>query len=325
MNIAQTAEFRRSLEHFRHLLFHYQMESGSVQNIFQFFEQDKSMGRFEALRELDPNLMSQLLAREYVIQARKAKSPDKAREHLETALNLDPNCPEACFEYASLSDTPETAMMWYQRSVDAAESLIGRERIEELMAQFPDKPWQQVETLTYLKAKVCLAEKLFRHGYYEAAALRFRELLDLYPADELNLRHYLMVCLLAENQLQEAEKLLAAYRGDCSAAWYYCRSFLFFKREGGSRKAKRSLLRAFSRNLWVSVFLLGIEKMPKRTVERKNETVNSGNKTTLKEGSRKEALDAVQCIAPAFCEDAQLVVWVWETLKSMPLDEDPVI
>jgi tetratricopeptide (TPR) repeat protein len=317
MSTTQTQEFKDSLEHFRNLLFHYQLESGSIQKIFQFFESDKTSGRFDALRELDPNLMTQLLAREYVNQARRAKNPAKARAHLETALHLDPNCPEACFELASISENPESAMMWYQRSIAAAENLVGKVRLAELLAKNPDKPWLEVETLTYLKAYVCLAEKLFRHGYYDAAAKLFKELLQISPSDELKLRHYLMVCLLVEQKITEAEKLLANYRGDATATWYYCKAFLHFKREGDSRKARRNLIRAFSRNLWIAVFLLGIEEMPTKK-ERMQEVIDG---STFTEGSRQEAFHAVQCIAPAFCEDSLLIVWVWEMLRLVSGEE----
>ena len=326
MDITHTAEFRHNLEQFRHLLFHLQMECGSVHHILQFFKEEKSMEHFDTLKELDPKLMSQLLAREYVLEARNAPDTKKARQALETALELDPFCPEACIELASLSDSPEAAMMWYQKSMDATTALLGDERLAELFQKFKAKPWQQVETHTYFKAKICLAEKLFRNGYYEVACLHFQELLDLNPTDDLNLRHYLMVCFLCENKLKEAGQLNGQFRGDCSARWYYCKAFLYFKQEGDSRKSRRALHRAFRRNLWTPVYLLGLEDMPDpshhKNVKEKAfaATGNLQQEPAFKEGSRKEAVDCVQCVAPVFCEDSKLVLWVWEVLKSVAED-----
>ena len=312
MDVFPLAEQQQSLEQFRHLLFHLQMECGSIHHLFRFFKEEEDLRHFDALKELDPNLMPQLLAREYVLEARKAKSPEKAREHLETALQLDPNCPEACLELAALSDTAEASMMWYQKSMDATKALFGEKRMAELMEAFRSNPWKQVETHTYFKAKVNLAEKLFRTGYYEVAILHFQELLALDPKDNLQLRHYLLTSFLCENRLDDAMQLIRQFPNELSATWYFCRAFLRFKQDGDSRRSRRALNRAFQRNLWVTVYLLGMEKMPPAHLmtHRKKEK-------PLREGSRLEAADCVRCIGPAFCEDSELVYWVWEVLKGM--------
>ncbi|MBK9015808.1 MAG: hypothetical protein IPM82_18070 [Saprospiraceae bacterium] len=159
MQVSPSAETRRSLEQFRHLLFHLQMECGSIHHIFRFFKEESSFQHFDALKELDPMLMPQLLAREHVLEARKSISPEVAREHLRTALELDPQCPEACLELAGLADSAEAAMMWYQRSMEASAKLLGPEMLADLMEDFKQKPWKQVETHTWFKAKVSLSEK----------------------------------------------------------------------------------------------------------------------------------------------------------------------
>ncbi len=311
MQVTPAADTRRSLEQFRHLLFHLQMECGSIHDIFRFFKEESSFQHFDALKELDPNLMPQLLAREHVLEARKSTSLEAAREHLRTALQLDPLCPEACLELAGLADTAEAAMMWYQRSMDATAKLLGPEMLSDLMEDFKKKPWKQVETHTWFKAKVSLSEKLFRNGYYETAALHFREILALNPADDLELRPYLLTALLCENKLEEAKLLTLSCEDDFSPKWYFGKAFLRFKEQGDTRSSRRSLLRALQRNLWVSVFLLGMEDMPSaRLVERRKDK-------GFKPGSRLEAADCVKCIGLAFCEDTRLQNWMWEVLKGM--------
>jgi hypothetical protein len=37
----------------------------------------------------------------------------------------------------------------------------------------------------------------------------------------------------------------------------------------------------------------------------------------FQEGSRKEAVECVRCVAPAFCDDSKLVCWAWERLKEV--------
>ena len=288
------------------------MECGSLHDLLHFFRKEESFKHFDALKEMDPNLMPQLLAREYVLEARKAESPEMARQHLELALQLDPHCPEACLELASLSGSPEASMMWYQKCMDATAVLLGSPRMAELIEEFRSKPWQQVETHTYFKAKVSLAEILFRNGYYDVASLHFEELLALDPTDELRLRHYLLTAMLCENRLDDALQLTQQFQDDLSAIWYFCRAFLRFKQEGDTRRSRRVLNRAFQRNLWVPVYLLGMEKMPPARLMD-----NRKKDKPFRVGSRLEAADCVKCIGPAFCEDTNLVYWVWEVLKEM--------
>ncbi|MBI5914584.1 MAG: hypothetical protein HY842_04345 [Bacteroidetes bacterium] len=310
MLMTPSADTRRSLEQFRHLLFHLQMECGSIHHILRFFKDEASFQHFDALKALDPNLMPQLLAREHVLEARKSDTPDKAREHLQAALELDPQCPEACLELATLSESPEASMMWYQRSMDATLMLLGPERMAELMEDFRLKPWIQVETHTWFKAKVSLSEKLFRNGYYETAALHFREILELNPTDDLELRPYLLTALLCDHQLADARRLVDDFNENFSTKWLFCRAFLRFMEEGDTRNARRTLQRALQRNLWVPVFLLGVEEMPPaRLMEHRKKS------KPFKHGTRLEAADCVKCVGLAFCEDAKLQLWLWEVLK----------
>lgn len=309
MTITPTAGVQRSLEQFRHLILHLQMECGSVQDIFNFFQEENSMAQFDTLMEMDPQLMTQLLAREYVLEARRESTVDKARRHLEKALQLDPNCPEACLELAKLSVTPESAMMWYKRSMDATLELLGPNMMHEMLEKFKKNPWQQVEIHTFIKAKASLAEKLFQNGYFETAIGHFEELLELNPSDDLNIRQFLMVSYLQENRCENAAQLFQRFRGDCAASWLFCKALLQYKLEGNTRRSRRSLCRAFKRNLWVPVYLLGLKTMPASKLPLKN--------NNWKVGSKEEAVDCVKCIAFAFCDDANAMTWMWEELKSL--------
>jgi tetratricopeptide (TPR) repeat protein len=326
MDISSVAECRQSLEQFRHLLFHLQMECGSIHPIFRFFKEKKGQSHFEALTALYPRLMTQLMAREHVLEARRADTSDQARLLLRKALELDPDCPEACFEMACRSETPEAGMMWYSRCMQAAERLLGKDLLNDLLENFHEKPWSRVEIYAWLKAKICLAEILFRTGHYDVAIVHFRELLVLDPADQLRVRYFLMAALLCEKMEGEAGNLFRQHRSDQSPAWYYCKAVLFFREDGCSRRSHRALKRAFQRNLWVAAYLLGLEALPedspgkKRSLKKAgvhNSTGIAGQKQPYQEGSRAEALDCLQCIAPVFAEDARLIWWVWEQLQAL--------
>ncbi|MBK9015809.1 MAG: hypothetical protein IPM82_18075 [Saprospiraceae bacterium] len=109
--------------------------------------------------------------------------------------------------------------------------------------------------------------------------------------------------------MEEAKQLVRSHEDSFSAKWYFGKAFLLFKEKGDTRSSRRSLVRALQRNLWVSVFLLGVEDMPSpQLVERRKDK-------GFKPGSRLEAADCVKCIGMAFCEDTRLQHWLWEVLK----------
>jgi tetratricopeptide (TPR) repeat protein len=307
MDISSTVQSARDLRKFRQVLFHLQMQCGSIHEIIQLLKKDRKIEEFENLKKQDPQLMTQLLAREMVLEARRSENSTYARKQLEKALQLDPLCPEACFDLAFLCQSPEAAMMWYQRCMDATRRMLGEDYFQEMLNEFKAKPWEQLAVVFYMKAKVCLAETLFRQGFYELSSLHFSEILAYDPVDKLNIRHYLMVSLLCENRFEEAKSLLNQYPRDISVNWYYCRAFLRFLEEGRSRRTIRALQRAFKRNLWTPVYLLGMEPLPSEG------SVKKGN--AFKEGSPLEAIESVHCIGPAFIKHSGLHSWIWEELK----------
>ena len=328
MNATSAAQQHQSLEKFRQLLFHLQMQCGSIHDIFRFFKEQESMQHFEALKSIDPDLMSQLLAREYVLEARKTPNAEHARSHLRTALQLDPQCPEAFLEMAAISDTPEAAMKWYSKCMEFTTSILGAEHFQQLLTDFKEKPWHQVELHTFLKAKVSLAEKLFREGYYEVANLHFKELLEWNPNDDIQIRYFYMVSLLCGGRIQEAQALKMAFPNDLSAQWYYCRAFLQFKLEGDTRRSNRLLMRAFKRNLWAAIYVLGLQEMPEiiEQVRPQPFTILADLPlaelaqpagSAFREGGKEEAVDCVRYVAPAILEDQALAAWVWDLLKGL--------
>jgi tetratricopeptide (TPR) repeat protein len=239
-----------------------QMQCGSIHDLFRHFKEEENMQHFEALKSIDPSLMSQLLAREYVLEAQKSIDRMDARTHLSTALQLDPRCPEAFLELASISETPEAAMKWYDKCMSFIVNQLGSKKMDELMESFKANPWHQVELHCYMKAKVNLAEKLFREGYYEVANIHFWFMIEWDKNDEVCCRHFHAVSLLCENRLSETRSLLLKYPTDLSAQWYYIRAFLKFKQEGETRRSNRLLMRAFKRNLWAAIYVLGLQEMP---------------------------------------------------------------
>lgn len=312
MNITPLAGRQPAVEHFRNLLFHIQLDGGSYNEMLAFIKSNQNLSYYKALREQDPGLLRQLMAREHVLEAKKQKGGQaEAIRMLNQALELDPNCPEACLEMGNLCEVPEKAMMWYQRAMNYTEVNIGKERLNDLLNEFRKAPWKQVELYTYLKAKACLAERLFLSGYFDVAILHFRELLQWNPGDDMEVRQMLLAAYLTQNRLKDSALLLREFKGDWSAAWYFGKAFHRYKLMGDNTASRKSLIRAFQRNLWVPIFLFGL--MDTRKLEEQRP--DTAQEMVFKVGSKAEALSCIRIIAPVFYEDAEMVEWAWKILK----------
>lgn len=313
MNITPLAGQKLAVEHFRNMLFHIQLDGGSFNEMLAFIKSSQNLQHYKILREQDPGLVRQLMAREHVLEAKKLKDQtEEAVKRLEHALELDPTCPEACLEMGNLCEVPEKAMMWYQRAMKFTELNIGKERLKELLAEFRKTPWKQVELYTFLKAKACLAERLFLSGYFEVAILHFREILEWNPSDDMQVRQMLLAAYLIQNQLKNSAYLLREYKGDWSAAWYFCKAFHRYKLMGDNSASRRSLIKAFHRNLWVPIFLFGL--LDTRQLEL--DKASPEQDMIFKVGSKSEAMACIRIIAPAFYQDPEMVEWVWKILKA---------
>lgn len=313
MNITPLAGQKLAVEHFRNLLFHIQLDGGSFNEMLAFIKSSHSIQNYQMLREQEPSLVRQMIAREHVLEAKKASSQPKiALDFLHKSLELDPYCPEACLEMGNLSDTAEKAMMWYQRAMKNTEKALGKDRLNHLLSEFRNTPWKQVELYTYLKAKACLAERLFLSGHFDIAILHFKEILEWNPGDDLQVRQMLLVAYLNQNQLKDAAYLIRDFKGDWSASWYYSKAFHRYKLMGDNTASRRWLIRAFQRNLWVPVYLFGLMEIK----SNENSKNNLRQEMVYKIGSKAEALDCIRKIAPLFYNDQGMVDWTWNILKA---------
>ncbi len=310
MNIDPLSRGLEELEQFRNKLFYLQLQGSSLADILQFLKHEGHLDLWQRLEASDPALLRRMLAREHVLQARHSRS-GAARDLLTKAIELDPECPEACLELGRLADTPEAAMMWYQRAMEQTERMLGKERLQHLLDEFRKTPWRQTELHTFLKAKACLAERLFRSEHYAEAADHLRELIDWNPSDDLCVRHLLLVSYLQIGRLKEAAYLIRLYRGDWSVSWYYAKAFHRFLLMGDSSASRRWLLRAFHRNLWMAVYLLGLAELPPVV----SDSPTAEDPEVLKVGSKAEALHNLWKIAPVFYDRPALVEWTWNTLR----------
>ena len=150
----------------------------------------------------------------------------------------------------------------YERGVAAGETAIGRRRFEEAVGHF----WGILETRPYMRARAGLGECLWDLGERDAAIGHYRDLLRLNPNDNQGLRSTLASWLLAVEDHDALEELLAEYERDALAYWPYTRTLLSFRR-GDEVAAHRALRKAWNANPHVPDLLLGVTYVSEEPAE----------------------------------------------------------
>ncbi len=293
------------------MLFRLQQRSGSAERARQLMALQGMGNELAQLEATEPALTRQLAAREHLLAATSETSPATARHLVEKALALDPHCPEANLAMARLSDTIEESMRHYQRCMDGSLLLLGPERMARSIEAFRDRPWRDETLLPYLRAKVGLAEILFRNGYYETAAVHFGELLEWNPTDDIQLRPYHCMSLLCGGRPTEAARTLRQAPDQHSVAWMYCRALTAYAGRGDCAESRDALAAAYQVNPWVPVLLLGMRPMPSNRLLQWRKA-----NRPLRRGSQLEAADTVRCLGAYLLHQEQLAGWLWQTLQA---------
>ncbi|MEY3053106.1 MAG: hypothetical protein RLY31_2891 [Bacteroidota bacterium] len=301
----------------RLLLFRLQQRYGCTVQARERMRSEGMAADLERLESTEPALARQLAARELVLEAALQSAPSRARGLVEKALALDPLCPEANLAMARLSRTVEESMRYYQRCMDTSLLLLGPERMARSMEAFRVRPWRDEATLPFLKAKVGLAELLFRNGFHETASTHFEELLEWNPADDIQLRPYHCISLLCGGRLAEAARTLRQAADQLSVPWLYCRAMTAFAAQGDTPESRDALVVAYRANPWVPVLLLGMRPMPSTRLLQWRK-----GRRPLRRGSQLEAADSVRCLGVLLLHNERLAGWLWQTLQTYMEAED---
>jgi tetratricopeptide (TPR) repeat protein len=175
------------------------------------------------------------------------------------ALSLSPDCADACVILGNAALTPEAALEWYQRGVDAGARAIGPERLSDARDL-----WEHLDARPYMRARFALAQLLEASGRSSEAVDHYRDLLRMNRNDNQGLRNLLIPLLLEQRRDEEAGSLLDEYQGDVQAILPYARAIWMFRREGDSTASREALHEAIRTNRHVIGYLLEPETMPWR-------------------------------------------------------------
>jgi tetratricopeptide (TPR) repeat protein len=154
--------------------------------------------------------------------------------------------------------TVEKAVEYYRKGVEAGERALGKEDFERYVGHF----WGALETRPYMRARMGLANMLWKLQRFDEAVAQYRELLRLNPGHNQGVRYVLLDLLMYLERDAAAGELLAKYEDESSAAWLYSRALLEFRRGGASAPAAASLREALRENKHVPNHLTGEKRIP---------------------------------------------------------------
>ncbi len=199
-------------------------------------------------------------AQDLAYQGWSEKTARKRRAVAEKALQISPDAPDAYLLLAHDAATWEEAEALCAQAVAAGERLMGPNYREEFEGGF----WDVAITRPYMRARFALGYCLWQQGRVEEAASHFQELLRLNRRDNQGARYVLMAIWLESQKGREARDLIRQYAGDSSCFWAYSRALLAFRQSGNSLKARNALEKALLTNWFVPLYLLGLQRPPRR-------------------------------------------------------------
>jgi tetratricopeptide (TPR) repeat protein len=179
------------------------------------------------------------------------------------ALELSPDCCEACLVLAYEAGTVEESHEWLEKAAQAGVRILGQDFIDENAGYL----WDWHEARPYLRALDGLGESLEELGRPEEALLMFQVLLVLNEEDHQGARYDVIRLLLQLNRNEDAVRLLENYEEDGSAIWAYSRALLAFRQLGDVARSRTELKKALRTNRHVPAYLTGAKPLPEETPE----------------------------------------------------------
>lgn len=158
------------------------------------------------------------------------------------------------------AETPEEALAWYEKGVEAGQKAVD----EEVAGGTEGKLWEVPETRAYMRARGGLAITLHELGRTDEAIAHAEELLRLNPRDDQNISHFLVHWWVQVGKPEKAARLLDTYEHDGTAAWSYAHLLVAL---AGDQQAEEEYLgqvyrEATKANDLIAEYLLGTREPP---------------------------------------------------------------
>jgi tetratricopeptide (TPR) repeat protein len=254
--------------------------------------------RFDAPGLSDAEADARAEAQQIAFEAMEAETEAQARKLAKRALAKDPDCVDALVVLGGIeSDSPRKMIEALQKAVAAGERSLGATFIKKNKGDF----WGLLDTRPYMRALEQLASLLRAEGLNLDAIKHYENMLALNPNDNQGVRDPLLGLYLALGSLDEAGKLLQAYKEDASANFAWGRVLERFL-SGDRPRAAAALKKARKANSFVELFMTGQKNLPKEMPDM------------YSPGSEQEAILCLDNMALAWGNSKPAVLWLMEQL-----------
>jgi len=220
----------------------------------------------EALEQLaresdDPAELAQILLYYTWDEPSPTKRIDLARQ----ALRIYPDSADAWNILAEESSSPEEALEYYRKGMEAGKKHLGRKFFRENRGLF----WGILKTRPFMRAKFGFAHTLHKSGRHREAIREYKELLELNPNDNQGARYLLVLAYLELKEYGAADKLMnQTYADDISAEFNYNRLLTEYGMRGITPALNRLFRQAVHYNPHIPEFLTGKKRLPRKMPER---------------------------------------------------------
>lgn len=200
-------------------------------------------------------------AQELADQAFAADDPLEKTRLAHQALEFSDLCADAFVILGAYdAETPEEALAWYEKGVEAGPEAVD----DEVAKGAAGKLWEVPETRAYMRARGGLAITLHELGRTDEAIAHAEELLRLNPRDDQNISHFLVHWWVQVGEPGRAATLLDAYEHDGTATWSYGHLLVAL---AGDSPAEEEYLgqvyrEAVKANDLIQEYLLGVREPP---------------------------------------------------------------
>ncbi len=241
----------------------------AIKEILNFFQKngiDTSDGKVMGVdvvellsRDVSPEEEKLDQAQALIYEAWDAETAEQQIALAKKALEISKYCVDAHNILADHAKTWGEALAIYQHAAE-----LGKEFFGEEFKRWEGNFWGILETRPYMRARSGIVRCLRAMGDTKNLIKHYKELLKLCQNDNLGMRYFLLPLLIATGKDSQAETLYKRYKEDYSAAWFYARALLDFRKHGAGPIADASLHKAFAINKFAPLYLLKLKKLPRR-------------------------------------------------------------
>ncbi|MEO6906517.1 MAG: hypothetical protein ABI210_01375 [Abditibacteriaceae bacterium] len=178
--------------------------------------------------------------------------PNQAKENIETALLLDPDCIEAYEFLGDIEDSLPVSMVFYEKAIALGRREFGGEFLEEYKGEF----WGFYKTRPFMRCLQHQAECFHLIGKIEESVAILEEMLELNPNDNQGARDHLLLLLVQLGETKQFKKYDEMFKEDVSAFACFNRTLFTFKTEGETQRANALLSQAIRENKYIVTRLL---------------------------------------------------------------------